>query len=68
MQGHERYKVQRLYFRRPGVRRTLKTGLTLAQAQAHCSDPETSSRSCRYARNVKRTEQVGEWFDSYTQE
>ena len=23
------YKVQRLYFKRPGVKRTIKTGLTL---------------------------------------
>lgn len=33
-----KYKIQRLYFR--GGRRTINTGLTLEQAQAHCSDPE----------------------------
>jgi hypothetical protein len=64
----ERYKVQRLYFNRPGHKRTIKSGLSLAQAQAHCSDPETSSSTCRLTRNVKRTEQYGPWFDSYTQE
>jgi hypothetical protein len=62
------YKVQRLYFRRPGVKRTLKTGLTLNQAQAHCSDPETSSSTCILAKNRRHTEQYGPWFDSYTEE
>ena len=60
------YKIQRLYFR--GGRRTIKSGLTLEQAQAHCSDPETSSSTCQRAKNVKRTRERGAWFDSYTQE
>jgi hypothetical protein len=64
----EKYKVQRLYMKHPGIKRTIKSGLSLAQAQAHCSDPETSSKTCRLARNVKRTQQYGPWFDSYTQE
>jgi len=58
------YKIQRLYFR--GGRRTIATGLTLEQAQAHCADPETSSSTCRKAANKRRTKQRGPWFDSYT--
>jgi len=59
------YIIQRLYFR--GGRRTIATGLTLEQAQAHCSNPETSSSTCRKAANKRRTAQRGPWFDSYTE-
>jgi hypothetical protein len=62
----ERYKIVRGYFR--GGRRTVRTGLTLEEAQAHCQDPETSSSTCRKAVNRRRTEQRGAWFDGYTQE
>jgi hypothetical protein len=34
------YKIVRMYFK--GGRRTIKSGLTLEEAQAHCKDPETS--------------------------
>jgi hypothetical protein len=63
-----RYKVQRLYFRKPGVKRTIKSGLPVEQAQAHCSNPETSSSTCRLAVNTRRTRQHGPWFESYTEE
>jgi hypothetical protein len=62
------YKVQRLYFRDARMKRTIKTGLTLEQAQAHCSDPETSSSTCTKAANRRRTAERGPWFDSYTEE
>lgn len=62
------YKIQRIYFNRPGHRRTLDTGLTLEQAQAHCQDPETSSSTCKKSHNVRRTRQMGGWFDTYTEE
>ena len=57
------YKIQRLYFR--GGRRTIATGLTLEEAQAHCRDPETSSSTCCKSVNKKRTKKRGPWFDSY---
>ena len=60
------YKIQRLYFH--GGRRTIATGLTLEQAQAHCSNPETSSSTCRKAANRRRTKTRGPWFDSYTEQ
>ena len=60
------YRIVRHYFR--GGRRTIKRGLTLGQAQAHCSDPETSSSTCtRYAGRA-RTRRLGAWFDGYAQE
>lgn len=48
------YKIVRFYQvsgRRP---RVIKTGLTEAQAKAHCEDPKTSK--------------PGKWFDGYQQE
>lgn len=63
------YKIVRGYFNSdkwPG--HTVRTGLTLEEAQAHCRDPETSSRTCAKAANVRRTERCGPWFDGYTKE
>lgn len=60
------YKIVRGYFR--GGRRTIKTGLTLEEAQAHCSNPETSSRTATSAAARRRTAERGPWFDGYTEE
>jgi hypothetical protein len=62
----EKYKIVRMYFR--GGKRTIARGLTLEQAQAHCKDPETSSRTATSAAARKRTERMGPWFDGYEQE
>jgi len=61
----EKYKIIRHYFRSNMSNRVIETGLTLAEAQAHCQDPETSSRTCTSARRRKMTERVGPWFDGY---
>lgn len=47
----ERYKVVRYRFK--GDNRTVKRGLTLEEAQAHCRDPETRGPG---------------WFDGYTED
>jgi len=60
------YKIVRFYFH--SGRRVVQRGLTLEQAQAHCSDPETSSRTCCKAHNVRRTREKGPWFDGYSEE
>jgi hypothetical protein len=59
------YKIIRFYRESPLSRRTVKTGLTLEQAQAHCADKETSSSTCTHADGKRRTRKYGEWFDGY---
>jgi hypothetical protein len=60
------YKVIRYFFK--GPKRTLHTGLTLAEAQAYTQDPEASSTTAKKAAATKRTRQRGPWFDGYTRE
>ncbi len=60
------FKIVRGYLK--GGRRTINTGLTLEQAQAHCQDPETSSRTCTKAAGKRRTATRGPWFDGYEAE
>jgi hypothetical protein len=55
-----------MYFK--GGRRTIETGLTLEQAQKHCSDPETSSSTCTKSAGKARTKRMGAWFDGYEHE
>jgi hypothetical protein len=57
------YKIVRMY-----QSRAIKTGLTLAEAQEHCRDPETSSRTCTKADGRRRTERLGAWFDGYEED
>lgn len=59
------YKIVRFYFK--GGSRIIKRGLTLEQAQEHCSNPETSSRgTSNRARIITRRH--GIWFDGYKEE
>ncbi len=60
------YKVQRLYFK-GHPKRTIIKRCTLEEAQRHCSDPETSSKTARSATARRRTQRLGPWFDSYTE-
>jgi len=60
------YKIIRMYRDRP-TRRTIASGLTLEEAQAHCKDPETSSSTCVKPANRRRTRLYGPWFDGYTE-
>lgn len=58
-----RYKIVRMYFR--GGKRTIRSGLTLDEAQAHCRNPETSSRTAISPGAKRRTASRGPWFDGY---
>lgn len=58
------YKVVRYY--ESGRHTTIKRNLSEAEAQAHCSDPETSWSTCKKAANKRRTQLRGRWFDGYT--
>lgn len=53
--SHESYK------------RTIRTGLTLDEAQTHCHSPEASSKTATSARLRRLTAQRGAWFDGYTE-
>ena len=63
-----RYKIVRMYFNRGQSNRTIERGLTLAEAQEHCRDPETSSSTGTSAAGRKHTAARGPWFDGYEQE
>lgn len=64
----DRYKIERIYFDRPGHRRRINYGLTLEQAQEHCSDKETSSLHCTTSRARAITRRNGQWMDTYEKE
>lgn len=59
------YKIVRLYQSRNVPNRTIARGLTLEEAQAHCSNPESSSSTCTNAAGKRRTRRLGPWFDAY---
>lgn len=60
------YKIVRHYLHKR--KRTIERGLTLDEAQAHCNDPETSSRTATTARAKAITRRNGPWFDGYERE
>jgi hypothetical protein len=60
------YKIVRFFQNRASL--TIETGLTLEEAQAHCKDPETSSRTATTKVGTARTAVFGPWFDGYTEE
>lgn len=62
------YRVRRFFLAGPEHTETIETGLTLEEAQAHCQDPETSSRTATGDEAVERTRQHGTWFDGYEEE
>lgn len=60
------YKIIRFFQNRASL--TIETGLTLEEAQAHCKDPETSSRTATTKVGTARTVVFGPWFDGYSEE
>jgi len=66
--GPVTYKIVRNYFDSELNGEVVTTGLTLEQAQAHCRNPETSSRTATSPAAVERTQAHGPWFDGYTEE
>ena len=59
----EKYKIVRMYAQ--GGKRTIERGLTLDEAQAHCRNPETSSKTATGSKAKARTRAKGAWFDGY---
>lgn len=62
------YSIVRYYQRRDIEREIIETGLTLEEAQAHCQDPETSSKTSTSIAGQMRTEACGPWFHGYVVE
>jgi hypothetical protein len=62
------YKIVRGYLRDNETSKVVMRGLSLEEAQEHCRDPETSSRTCQGAAQKKHTAEHGEWFDGYEEE
>ena len=59
------YKIKRFFFQ--GEHEIVERGLTLEQAQAHCEDPESSSKTATGS-NAAITAAHGAWFDGYEEE
>lgn len=62
------YKIVRLYFESEWERETIDTGLTLEEAQEHCSNPQRSSTTCTTLEGLDRTSERGPWFHAYYEE
>ena len=68
MKSNSKYEIIRMY-QAAGMRMSvLERNLTLAEAQAHCQDPETSSSTCTAKSGQARTERFGAWFDGYQEQ
>ena len=63
----ETYKIIRFYFN-DFPKEIIRIGLTLEEAQEHCNDSETSSKTCVLRENLDRTAKYGPWFDGYESE
>ena len=61
------YKIVRSYFKEHPAE-TIKTGLILLEARAHCKNPETSSSTYTSEEGLARTAMYGPWFDGYEEE
>ena len=60
------YKIVRHFFK--GRKITIRKGCSLSEAQEHCKNPESSSKTATAAHAKKRTRLHGPWFDGYTKE
>ena len=58
------YQVIR-YYQTTYKSRVIISNCTLAEAKAHCSNPETSSATCTKSVGKARTRKLGNWFDGY---
>lgn len=61
-----RYKIIRQFLNHPT--RTLRRGLTLEEAQAHCRHPDTASSTATTAQAERTTAAQGPWRDCYEEE
>ena len=64
----KKYKILRFYQNSRTPARVITQGLSLEEAKAHCSDPETSSSTCKSEKGLEHTREFGPWFDGYDEE
>lgn len=62
------YRIVRFFQDNKQPREVITRGLSLEQAQEHCEDPDTSSKTCTTEAGMKRTQLQGPWFDGYEEE
>jgi len=60
-----KYKIVRMFFNDFNKSITIKRNLNSDQAMAWCSDPETSSSTCKSAKKLAYTKKHGQWFDAF---
>ena len=63
-----KYKVIRMFQKGNHPPITIKKGLTKEEAREHCSNPETSSLTCKGEAGLELTRIKGPWFDGYDEE
>lgn len=61
------YSVIR-YYKDGHKSKVVETGLTRKEAQEHCNDPETSSRTATSKEAEEHTAKYGEWFDGFIED
>ena len=62
-----KYKIVRQFFN-TNRKLTVKTNVSLKEAQAHCHNPQTSSTTCTDKNGKERTKRYGRWFDQFTEQ
>lgn len=60
------YQITRFFMN--GDSKYIQEGLTLEEAQEHCRDPNSSSKTCTTEEGMALTEEFGPWFDGYDKE
>ena len=60
-----KYRIVRMYQDEKVPTRIIKVGLSLEEAQKHCSNPQTHSKEATTPEGIKHTKEFGPWFDGY---
>lgn len=60
-----RYKIIRFFQNDQYKKQVIKRNLTLAEAQEHCSNPETCSKTATCTPMYRGKPVVDGWFDGY---
>ena len=62
------YRIERFYQSDEHETEVIATGLSEADAKAHCKSPESSSKTASSAEARARTEQYGPWFEGFAED